>query len=155
MHQFGAWSQKGGAYARNAYRQGMQRMGEQGLMPTDLLRRNAHRTRRFMSESAAAMTGGRFGTAEMANRSYWAGKDVRAGEVQRAHERKLRSEAAKKAYTDADARHRSAKAQADLTRRRHMDQAAEEASERRSARERRRMSRDFARQEWESRRGKS
>ncbi|TDC48324.1 hypothetical protein E1212_21670 [Jiangella ureilytica] len=152
MHQFGTWSQKGGAYARNAYRTGMQRMGEHGLMPTDVFRRNAHRTRRLMTEGAATAAGGRFGTADMANRSFWAGKDVRAAEVQRAVDRKARAEAAKKAYGDADGRHRSAKAQADLTRRRHMDQAAEEAAERRSARERRRMSRDFARQEWESRR---
>lgn len=155
MRQFGAWSAKGGAAVRNGYSRAAHSVGSAGLMPVDLMRRSAHGARRMTTEGAARMTGGRFGTAEMANRSHWAGKDVKAGIVKRHHERQEAREQASRAYDEASARHRSAKAQADLMHRRHREQAAAEAEERRSARERRRLRRDFARQEWESRRGGS
>lgn len=145
MEQFAAWTGRGTAGLRNSYRGRVAAAGRAGHLPVDGLRTLAHQTRGGMADGMARMAGGRFGTAEMSNRAFHAAEDARAGQVKRNYERRMRAEEAQRAYRSADDRYQSARAQAELTKRRHRTQAAAEAAERQ-------RSRDFARQEWESRR---
>ncbi|SDU32463.1 hypothetical protein [Jiangella alkaliphila] len=152
MQQFGAWTSRGGADLRNRYRGKVAEAGQSGHLPVDGLRSLAHRTRSGMADGVARMAGGRFGTAGMSNRAYHAREDAKAGLVKRNYERRMRAEEAQRTYQRSDDRYQSARAQADLTRRRHKAQADAEAAARQSKQQLRRRNRDDARREWERRR---